>query len=458
MLSPTDGLYLAQVFEGGVLATGATGSGKSSTLAHLMAAMMRRDFGMVIITAKGSDWSDIERIARWAGRERDLLRFCKEKPWRFDFLQHELASQGGSISTGSQLMQDLLNIATRMKAENARDPFWPQSAARQMRMAMTAILLATGTCSVSGIYRFVTSLPTSLALTKDAKWKASAYCLRILIAAEERHPHRDDLDMAAEYVLSEFPAQGEKTAATITSTSMNVLEKLLSGDIGRLVSSGETNISPADAIDGRIIVVDAPPLIYRDEGTLVGACWKLSAMRTFQRRDLAVNSRPVCLWVDEAQLSAIPSVDSMFAATCRSSCCANVAITQNINLLESVFGSKEDARAWISNLQTKFIFANSDAETNAYFSHMFGESRQHLISVSPDNKPFDLVGHMLGEPQGVGMNLNEQFLPQVRPEEFLRLRKGGRDNNFVVDCFITQGGRVFSNGKTWLKTSFTQRV
>ena len=113
----------------------------------------------------------------------------------------------------------------------------------------------------------------------------------------------------------------------------------------------------------------------------------------------------------------------------------------------------------MSNLMTRFSFASNDNETRAYLSKGIGMSKQLMMSgTSAVRQPYDPVGDWLGEPQGGGASFSEQWLPLVRPEAFGALRKGGAENDFVVDCFVTQGGRVFSNGKPFLKCSFKQKV
>jgi TraM recognition site of TraD and TraG len=272
-------------------------------------------------------------------------------------------------------------------------------------------------------------------------------------------PYCDDLDMAAEYTLVEYPSLGDRTGPNIVTTAMNLVEKLIGGEAGKLIASGETNLSPDDVLDGRIVVVDTPLLRDYEYGRFVQLGWKLATIRAVLRRPEHV--RPVVIWADEAQLHAVPSVDSQTQAVARSHKLINVAITQNINLLESVFRSKEDARAWISNLMTRFIFANTCRETNEYFSAMCGQSKQLLMGGSSHSKPYDLVGDMLGEEQCGSASFNESWQPQVRPECFVGgLRKGGRENAYWVDFFVVQGGRKFdgNRGRTWLLTSFRQRV
>jgi hypothetical protein len=133
-----------------------------------------------------------------------------------------------------------------------------------------------------------------------------------------------------------------------------------------------------------------------------------------------------------------------------------VAITQNLPLLYAVLKNRDDAISWVSNHQTKFIFANGDVETNQYFSGLFGQSRHYFTSCSAANKPYDLVGDVFGFPDEGNCTVSEQMQPDVPPWEFPRLRKGGKQNGCIVDCFVFQGGRIFGNGKTWIKASIKQ--
>ena len=54
--------------------------------------------------------------------------------------------------------------------------------------------------------------------------------------------------------------------------------------------------------------------------------------------------------------------------------------------------------------------------------------------------------------------MSEQMQPQVRPKEFLTMRKGGKENEFQVDCLVMQGGREFSNGKPGSAATIEQRI
>jgi hypothetical protein len=450
MLTPKDPLTSHQAYEG-VFAVGGTGSGKSSTLAHLMAAYMKRRAGMLILTANVEDFAHVLKLARENGRGADVIRFSPGGEYRFDFLNHELTSPGGSVATASALMQDIVDFSTRTQSQSTPDPFWPLASAEQIKAAISVVFHATGRCSVADVYSLITTMPATIEEVNTPEF-AQSECGKFLLAAEAKGEN-PDVTLAADYILRGWPKMGERTQGNVAANTRNCLGRFMHGQIRELVASGVTNCSPQDVLDGKIVVIDTPVLKYREPGQFVQIVWKLALQRAALRRETP--DKDIVLWADEAQLHALPT-DSGVQAVARKHKLVNVAITQNLPLLFSVLKNRDDAIAWVSNLQTKFIFANGDRETNEYWSALFGQSKQLLGSSSLSTKPYDMVNDMLGSPEQGNYSVSEHFLPDVRPEAFTKLRKGSRENSLIVECFIFQGGRIFSNGKTWLKASFKQ--
>ena len=413
MLNKNDAITLHQCYEG-VLATGSSGSGKTSTLLRLMLSLMRQKTGMLFLTAKIDDYDTIAKIAKEAGRAGDVRRFAPGEPWKMDFLQHELSSPGASVSTAGVLMQDLVDANTRTDSAKSNDPFFPLASGRQIRMAITIIYAAKGSASVADVFDFVTSMPMTAEETLTPAFLQGS-CGQYLMAAANNRPNDDDVVRAASYVLKEWPRTGDRTMGSIAAQTMNVLEKFMSGSVRELVASGETNLSPQDVLNGRIVVADVPTLKFRESGQFVQMVWKILTQRAVLRRQLTKDSRNVVIWADEAQLHALPSVDSMTQAVARSHKLIQVAITQNIPLLVSVLKNREDALAWIANMNTRFIFNNGDRETCDYFSTLLGQSKQMMSSGNMPVGPVDLVSDAMGfAPQQSGSaGYSSQMLPNV---------------------------------------------
>src|SRR5579864_1418882 len=299
-LNGRDAISARQAYEG-FCALGGTGSGKSSTLEHLMLALAERQAGMLFLTASNRDFEGIANVARAAGREADLIRFAPGERWRFDFLNYELSSPGGSVATASQQMQDLVDFATRTQTTQGNEPFWPLSAARKLRMAMTVIWRAQGTCSAADLYNFCITMPSNREEIESPAFGGS-FCGECLAKAKDKGID-DDLAMAGEYVLREWPrlcAGTGVTAGCIDAIVQNVLERFVLGEMRELIASGTTNISPADLENGKLIAVDCPVLKFREAGQFVQLCWKLATQRYALRRILTPESRDICLWMDEA--------------------------------------------------------------------------------------------------------------------------------------------------------------
>jgi len=394
-------------------------------------------------------------LAKQCGRAADVRRFCPGGPYRFDFLNYELSSSGGSVATACQLLQDMVDFSTRMQSQNAPDPFWPRATADQLTAGVTIVYHATGRCSVADLFALITSLPATLDEIQTPEFLASFCGQCVVAAAAKNHP---DVGLAAEYILKSWPKMGERTQGNIFANSSNFLSRLMQGTVRELVSDCVTNLSPQDVLDQKIVVVDLPANTYYGPGQCVQLAWKLAVQRAALRRTPSAKDKEIVIWADEAQLHAIPLVDAMVGAVGRKHKLIQISITQNLPLLFSVLKNRDDAMAWISNHQTKFIFANGDKETNEYFSALFGQSIQNLGTSSISNKPYDPVSDWLNMPEQGNYSFTQHFLPDVRPEAFSMLKKGSKENNYIVECYVFQGGRKFlANGKTWIKTAFKQK-
>lgn len=446
----------------GVLAMGGVGSGKTTTLRHLMARIMRMNAGMLILTAKSTDMDDVLSVARKEGREKDVIELSPGKGHCFDPFSYEVNCKGGSIQALSQLLTDTVDFLTKTSSQQSHEPVFGLTSARQLRMLATILYHTTGQCDVVDLYQMGNSMATSQADVSGTnpdgsvnEWKKNSFCARMARHAIDLGA-TPDVEVALEFVLREWIRLSDKTASSVNIYTINLLERFISGHVRDLVS-GASTVTPDDVLNGRILVINTPFLVYREPGQLIQLAWKLSMIRAALRRDLKANDRPVCIWADEAQLHALPSVDCMTQAVARSHKLINVAITQNIPLLESVIKRREDVLAWISNLQTKFIFANSDKDTNEYFSALFGHSKHLFGSTSTTTAPFDLVSDWCGQGNQCNVSVSEHWHPDVPPSFFgSGMRKGGAENNYVVDFYLYQAGRRFSNRKPWIKAALKQ--
>jgi len=92
---------------------------------------------------------------------------------------------------------------------------------------------------------------------------------------------------------------------------------------------------------------------------------------------------PVFLWADEAQ-NFITTADKAFQEACRSSVCATVFLTQNINNYIAAFQQNAEAQAYglLAGLGTKIFHRNGDPKTNAFAAETIAKSSVYRSSGS----------------------------------------------------------------------------
>ena len=136
------------------------------------------------------------------------------------------------------------------------------AASRQCRMAITLIYHAAECCSVDDVYHFISSMPRNREEVVSQAF-TETFCGQVLLAAAAK-PKNSDAELAAEYVLREFPGLSERTGPGITAQTMNVLERFMHGEPAHAFASGDTNVSPYALDEGKIIVIDMPVLKDRE--------------------------------------------------------------------------------------------------------------------------------------------------------------------------------------------------
>ncbi len=115
----------------------------------------------------------------------------------------------------------------------------------------------------------------------------------------------DELNLAGDYVLLEWPRLSDRTAGCIDAYVINLLEKFMHGTARQLIASNVFNITPDDVLDGKLLVIDMPILKYREPGQFVQMVWKLM-VQLLHCREITPETRDICLWSDESQLFALP--------------------------------------------------------------------------------------------------------------------------------------------------------
>lgn len=462
-VSNVDTITLGQLCEGAFVC-GATGAGKTSGPGDLLArALLRAGAGFLVLTAKVDEYGRWVRLCREQGRGADVVRFGPGSPAKLDLLQYALAMPGGSVESAAQLLDLLTDLASRAGTGQGDERFWGLLAAKVTRRCIAIAWLGLGTPTLKDVSRVLASLPDTPEEAASREWATGSFAGRCLAAAVDRKltgAHARMLDRCGEFV-EEWSRLSEKPRSIGYTMVNNVLDQFLFGEVADLVAAGETNLTPDDVLAGKVVVADLPVLRFAAPGRFAQIVLKALVQRRVLQRDPSENPRPVVVWSDECQFFVVPSVDCMVQSVARQARLVTVALTQSIPLLVQELGgtpkAEQEVTAWLSNLQTKFLCQSTCTITNDTFSRMLGEHRDVLYSGSTQLGEFDPIGDWMGTAPQANSSYSEQYRPQYPPWQFGLLKKGGPANGFVVESVVFQGGRIWSNGLTWLVGAFPQR-
>jgi hypothetical protein len=453
----------------GVQVFGLTGSGKSSGSGKLIAlSYLRSGFGGVVFCAKNSESQTWKEYCELAGRSDDLVIFSPTAPWRFNFLDWERARPGvgaGLTENILQLFMTVAEVASRGSSggQGRNDEgYWLRSLQQLLRNVIDLLVIGTGKVSIPDLYKVVVSAPTSFEQTNAEAWQKKSFCWQCLQkgdAVGKTGYQAHDFQLVAVYMLLEYPGLSEKTRSVIVSTFTSMIDVLNRGVLRELFST-TTNLTPEDALNGKIIVVDLPVKEFAEVGQFAAVLWKYLFQRSIERRDVRANPRPCFLFADEAQLFTT-SFDAMFQTTARSARCSTVNLTQNIHNYYAAYGGESGqaaAKSLLGNLTTQVVHALADTDTATYVAELIGKSRQWFMNNSSTNTGYSLAEDLYGPSrQQASSGFSEQLHYTVDPAELFRMRTGGPQSNFLVDGLIWRGGRPFaSTGTSCLWTTFHQ--
>lgn len=443
----------------GVCAFGATGSGKTSGVArHLALGYLAAGFGGLVLTAKKEERRQWEEWARLTGREADLICFGVYSPYCFNFLEWEARRTGAGGGLTMNIVALLDEIAGAMAgnagaAEAGGDnKFWEDSL-HHMFMNLVDLPTFTGIPVTLPLLRsIVVSAPQSPAEAASAQWQERSECAQILREADNAtrtagEQVRADFEECASYWLQEFPALSEKTRSIIVLCFSMLVRPFITRPLRQLFGLASSNLQPEDCFAGKVILVDLPVQEYRLAGRLANLAWKYCFQVAVLRREPpATNSYhlPVFLWADEAQ-NFVTRFDAEYQAVARSAGGCTVYLTQNRESYRRVLGNDDTVDSLLGNLQAKFFCQNGSTATNGWASSLLGERWVEVTSRSGGASGVG-VGNTDGRvTANAGFSVVHQKRNYVESIEFATLRRGGERHEFLVDCFVYNGGQRYAS-------------
>lgn len=459
----------------GVQVFGGIGSGKTSGSGNALAtAFLKSGFGGIILTGKVDETKLWIEYAKRTGRSEDLIVFNEDSQFRFNPLDYELNREGegaGETENIVGLFTSLVKMGNRLSGGGSGggdDVFWELALQRCIKAAVDLLKLSKKELTVSNLARVIREAPidnnyqsdydtlTALSSTnKEAyqnlkEWAESSYTIHCMIWADNNDLQGKDrkaFEVAANYFLTDFATLSDKTRSSITEYFYAFANPFRSGLLSDIFAENTTKeVLPEQTFDGKIILLDFPVKKYLQLGIYAQAIYKRMWQQAVERRDTSKYPLPVFMWVDEAQYF-LNEEDMMFQTTARSSKACTVFLSQNIsNYYASIGGKNPNARvnSLLGNLATKIFHANNDHVTNEWASNTIGKTFQSKTSLS------------FGDSDRT--SLSDSLYYQVEPQEFTMLHSGSEIYDYEVEAIMSVTGKVWSNGKNYIRTIFDQKL
>lgn len=450
----------------GVQIFGGIGSGKTSGSGRLLALKyLVNGFGGLVLTTKHDEKQLWQEYCRLTGRSNDLIIVEPNGKHFFNFLEYESSRNDEKSYTANivQVLKTVIRAGEEKNSGRMDDSFWESALDMLMFNCIDLCLIAYGKVTIDEVYKIAqtANLPQNKASafskaykeadrktqTKINEWqnRAGKEHLQSLSEAEyvellyENVPDARLLLMVDDFFMLNYRPLSEKTRSIIDFSFTGFLFHLLKDPIYSLFCKNPSTFTPESCINGKIILLNLPVKIYNKVGRDVQIMFKYIWQRAMEKRNVALNGRPVFLWADEAQ-NFLHEHDANYQATARSSLIATVYISQNMpNYYACMGGANGDAKvkSFLGTLSTKIFHANADVDTNTYASDIIGHGWQEETQESRTSSSGNI---------SITEAVSTKLQKIVRPEEISLLKTGGPINKHRVGGYIHVQGKKFSNG------------
>jgi len=446
----------------GIQIFGGIGSGKTSGSGEAFArAFLKAGFGGLVLCAKKDVLDDWQRYAKETGRSNSVLVFDASGNYVFPFLHYEIEREGEGAGYTENLVRLFTTVYESIDGSSGgdkSDPYWVRAMQQLLRNTIDLCLIARRTVSVPMISEVILSAPINEEQIDDPKWQEKSLCWKLLVEGNglQLDKWRDhDFQSTARFWMKEYPGLGERTRSSIESMLSSMLDILERRPFRMLFSETPEDPSkiayPELTHHGAIIILNLPVKEYGDAGRAAQVIYKYLWQQAVERRKVGKDTKPVFLWVDEAQ-HFVGEYDMLFQATARSSMACTVYMTQNLPNYYAQMGgeqSRNKVDSLVGNLQTKIWHANSDITTNDYAANVIGKN---WLLQKNQSESFG-IGHF-----NVATNQHKNFEYELPPQYFTKLKKGGPGNKNIVEAVVFQNGRIWRNQKTFLFAEFKQSL
>ncbi len=250
--------------------SGETGSGKTTGMNQLLAALMRRDprLGGVVMANKGDEWFYLEWLAKKYGRQADIIRLRPRETGDTAAPSARMNVTGDKRFPFSTRARILVDTAAALNPKDERSFFKTKGAAHIAR-ALELLTMLNRPATATNAYKL---------LTVKAEMEGALNTLA------EGTPTARSQDLADALQQGFLMHEAKEQRAGEIGTSQNYLEYLGTPEIAEVFSNDKDDTcSIADVDKGKILCIDVPE-DYSTERKYVFTVVKLLLYRHALRR------------------------------------------------------------------------------------------------------------------------------------------------------------------------------
>ena len=437
--------------------------------------------------------STLLKYAKETGRSKDVIHVTVDGDWKFNFIDYEMFRDERNPSIRVENIKSTLKIIIdqmgRSDGGGGDAKHWQDQAERLLTSALYLLVSnPQRNFRLFDIQQLIDSAPRSEKEVAEENWKSTHFGKVYQIAQDhyQQSGMIHKFEILESFWLYQFARMHERTRTSITNVLSTMVQDMMLGTVADLFLSG-TNYIPDDSFEGALIILDLPT-VDNDTNRLAQILFKTVWQQAVLRRQNP--QRPTFLFADEFP-EFVSNADERFARLARSYKAGLCVMAQDIGSLQKAFSGpngQAESRSFAQQFQTLVFHATNDVDVTAkWASDLVGETREILRSGSTSTneqksltsnrtyldgntleKITDFMDHetthvTVQETKSMTKGTSdtfgwqEQFRKELTPEKLLTLPKGNTNGTGRVGAYILRTGEVFSTGKPYIYTEFSQK-
>ena len=423
-------LTLRDAFEN-VLFIGSQGSGKTTSARTYYRALLKEQFGGLVLCVKESQLREFLTLCQECDRAGDVIVFGQKEKHVFNPLE------GVSIAEATSLLVEIAEVLGERgrSGVSENETFWRQQCEIALRNLLVLCQLVYGRLEIRGIATLFAGRASTANQLADPAWRQSSLLAGALEQAQKQPDNDGDLGLAIDYFVREFPGLGDRLQGSVAATVSGILEHLRRQPLAGLFG-GQSTFTMRDLLyGGKICVLGMPTQGSGESGTspvegkVANGVLQFCFCRAATRAQRETN---VFLISDECQETVSRELLRQLSVL-REYRVATVLLTQNLAVIDARVG-REAREALLSNLKTKVLLQQNHAETREWAAQQIGKVKREQPHESTQ--------------WGRGTAKHSEHRPiveeyRVAAAVFAKLKTGGPQNHFIVESVMLKGGAVW---------------